>query len=657
MDNIEKFLPEKYPDLSGSKPVERAVQKEIQEGGSGPATKEARIDMYLNRVQKVLESGTRVNERRGFDLLKHKILERYTTKYEEIPENYWKSHEEEGRRRGESGDWAQTTDEQKEEMKRKHAEVVLTDQRASLEQWIDYFASPQSEDIPRNLKYWVFRNVLNLQELVKKKEGDKEHIEFPKRSKGTVKPFPDINHEALSYVVDAVIKKLEGKSIEFEYDIQLEERETFNSFLGKEDFAKLYAWANELMNPIPEHLLPVTEGRWEKYPQGSDSEKLVQTIRGRGTGWCTAGLNTARAHLLKGDFYVFYSLDDNNEATVPRIAIRMEGHDKIAEDPRGIAYKQNLDPYMVPVLEKKLDEFGSVGEVFKKKSANMKLLTDIEGKTKRDEPLTKSDLIFLYELDMPIEGFGYKKDPRIAELRSQRNLEEDMPIVFECTKEQIAHRPSEINKTTKAYVGKYKGSLLQMDNKEGDIIPIFNLLQQYNVEHIYAPFPEGRIRKEELEIGGKTTETLEKELREKGIEIFENALELLQNKDFTTLKHPEHIMLVRLEAGDLGLRASGGYVGVEEIYFYAKKLGLEYCPPETGPYYRLKYTDQPEGLYESVNIYMEPITRKGRVFELKHFREAALILESHLASPKDYWKLDQKIVLRLPTTKTSSSHQ
>src|SRR3989344_8023327 len=220
-------------------------------------------------------------------------------------------------------------------MKRQNSEGVLDDQKSSLEQWVDYLALPDSnftDDKPlnRELKYWVFRNIIGLQEY------DKEKKEFPKRSKGTIKQFPDINREALGYTIDAVIKKLQGKSIEFENDIQFDEREVFRKFLEKEDFPKLYSWANDLMNPIPEHLLPVTEGKWKKYEQGTDHQELVQTIGGKGTGWCTAGENTAKTQLRGGDFYVFYSLDDNKEPTIPRIAIRME-RNEIA-DVRGVAY-------------------------------------------------------------------------------------------------------------------------------------------------------------------------------------------------------------------------------------------------------------------------------------------------------------------------------
>ena len=50
---------------------------------------------------------------------------------------------------------------------------------------------------------------------------------------------------------------------------------------------------------------------------------------------------------------------------------------------------------------------------------NMRRMTEIENKTKINQPLTREDLIFLYEIDQPIEGFGYDKDPRIEEIRKQ----------------------------------------------------------------------------------------------------------------------------------------------------------------------------------------------------------------------------------------------
>jgi len=618
MENPEKFLSEKYPELPGSRPVERAVAKKIRKGEKGPQTKEERVEAYLERLEDIIK------DKRGFGLLKYAILEKYITKYEEIPESYWKAQEEEMRRRGEAADWTQATEEQREEIKRKTAEAVLTDQRASLEQWLDYFASSDSDHIPRSLKYWVFRSILNLQELVKKKEDGREYIEFPRRSRGTVKPYPDINYEALAYVVDAMVKKLQGQGIEFGYDIQPEEQEVFLKFLQKQDFAKLYAWANELMQPIPKHLLPVTDGKWIKYEQGSDPQELVKTIRGKGTGWCTAGLNTARTHLKGGDFYVYYSLDDNGEPTMPRIAIRMEGHDKIAEDPRGIAYKENLDPYMGPILEEKLKEFGPVGDAYKKKSADMRRLTEIENKTGRNETLGREDLVFLYELESPIEGFGYRRDSRIQELRSQRNPEKDQLIIFQCTKEQIAHNPAEINANTKAYVGKLEPG-------------IFDFIQKYNIEHVYTEFPEGRLKFKtiRLESGLKQAADYRKALQKGNYHLSEWTDDLLSRMKPSERKKETNLKLVILSVADMGFKQGAT---TREIYARAKELGLELASAEAGPELRLQYDEQPKGDY--VLIGMESIAdRDGRprVFSVHRDDDGGAWLHGNSGPPDDWW--------------------
>ena len=132
----------------------------------------------------------------------------------------------------------------------------------------------------------------------------------------------------------------------------------------------------------------------------------------------------------------------------------MEGQNKIAEDPRGVFdSQQNLEPNIVDILDEKLREFGAEADTYRKKSEDMRVLTTLEKKRENEEAFTKDDLVFLYEINGTIEGFGYQKDPRINELRQGRNTEEDMLVIFECEREQIAHVPSQINENTKAYVG------------------------------------------------------------------------------------------------------------------------------------------------------------------------------------------------------------
>ncbi|MFZ1720273.1 MAG: hypothetical protein WAU28_02875 [Candidatus Moraniibacteriota bacterium] len=561
---MQNFLDRKFPDLPGSKPVERAVVQTRKKGES-PHNRGERIEAYITRLNALFK------DERSFALLKNKILNEYVTKIEEITESYWKLQENIMRERGELGDWKSASEEKKDEIKRQNAEGVLDDQKSSLEQWLDYFASSDSKYIPDDIKYWIFRNILKLQEF------DKEKKEFPKRSKGTIKQFPDINYEALGYVVDALLKKFEGKKMEFEHDIQSDERQAFEQHLMKEDFTKLYAWANELMNPVPEHLLPITEGEWRKFSQNSDSPALVQTIRGKGTGWCTAGENTAHKQLQGGDFHCYYTLDDDGKPTIPRIAIRME-QGKIAEV-RGIAYKQNLDPFMSDVLATKLEEFPDK-EQYLKKDQDMKRLTEIERKIKDKVALTKEDLEFLYETRGSIVGFGYQKDPRIEEIRKGRSVKEDICVLFDCAPSQIAYTKESITENTKAYIGEWTPEAMRVLPKD--------------MEHTYEEFPNKKVFYRTIENNPsiRDAKTAIEALEGKGNAVGSYAKQMLVNVSFSG--EQKSFDLVSFSVKALGFPAGATRA---DIYKRAQELGLEICPAEVGPQLRLQYTDQPNNDY------------------------------------------------------------
>jgi hypothetical protein len=410
---MEHFLDKKYPDLAGSKPVIRATRK-AREQGEKPYTRDELIDSYISRLGKL------AHDPRGFSLLKQYILSEYVTKEEEIPKNW------------------------KEKMTQMNPESVLSDQKASLEQWINHLTSQNLKSVPDKLKYWVFRSVVKLQEF------DKEKKEYPKHSKGTVKRFPDLNEEALAYVLDSMQKKYRDEKLEFEYDIDGVEQEEFENFLEKEDFAKLYAWANTVMNPIPEKLLKITDGEWKKFEKGSSALDLVNALKNKGTGWCTVGLRTAHEQLKGGDFYIYFSKDDEGNATIPRIAILKEAN-TIAEV-RGISYKQNIDPYISKILKAKLDEFPDK-EKYLKKEHDTKEVSHLVEKNKQNEEFSREELEFLHERNEKIEYFGEYADPKIKELQNGRDKIADYCIIYECTPEQIATETKDITENTAVYIG------------------------------------------------------------------------------------------------------------------------------------------------------------------------------------------------------------
>ena len=296
---------------------------------------------------------------------------------------------------------------------------------------------------------------------------------------------------------------------------------------------------------------------------------------------------------------------------------------------RGIAPEQNLDPYIGSVVQEKLKEFPD-GKQYEKKVRDMKFLTAIENKIKKGIELSKDDLTFIYEINTTIEGFGYQRDPRIAELQASRNTEEDMLIVFECSKEQIAHTPNEIGKNTKAYVGKLEPG-------------IFQKLPE-NFEHIYTSFPDKKIHRENVEVGGKTANELEHELEKASINISDYARDMLHSPDFNPSKKTESTTLIRLTVADLGFAQNAT---IDQIYKRAEEIGLELCPAEIGPEYRLKYLNQP--MDEWLLIGMKQIAdRYGYpdVFRLER-RDVGLCLSFLWAKPSHEWFSDFKFVFCL----------
>jgi hypothetical protein len=281
------------------------------------------------------------------------------------------------------------------------------------------------------------------------------------------------------------------------------------------------------------------------------------------------------------------------------------------------------------VVQEKLQTIPS-GEKWKSRMDDMSQLSALHLKNLQGESFDKDDLTFLYEINHAIQGTGNGKDPRIAELRKDRNTEEDMLTIFECTKDQIAHVPSEINENTKAYVGQLEPG-------------IFQKLPE-TLDHVYTSFPEKKIRRESVEIGGKSKEQLISEMEAQGINISDYAKSMMDNPDFITGTNPEEAKLVRLTVADLGFKTSAT---TDQIYERAQALGLELCPADTGPNYRLQYKDQPLG--EWVRIGMKQISDSVGVYPLvfdlvRH--DDVLWLSRDWALPGNAWYPDIEFAFR-----------
>lgn len=582
------FLKDKYTDLNKSPEVESAARRTKARTDQVLSMTEVdnRIQNYLNRLKEIFENPDVEKRERGIKFLKHKLHDQFVIKSEEIPEAYFESikrkHREEGH-----GDI-----EISEDYRQELSETIITDQMRSLDNWIDYLSSDDAK-YPDWLKYFAVRSMLRMGRY------DKKNKSFTNRTGGTTAPFPDLNREALAIVLESFEWKAKGEQPKFGFDIHEDTKRQFLDFLERKNFAKLYALAVEEFKPIANELFQITEGEWRIYPRGSDPKVLVESISPYGTGWCLRGESVAERYLDQNELQVFYSLDKEGKATVPRVVTVVNADNQLTEV-RGVAPEENLDQYINPVVEAKLKEFPD-GENYKKKSTDMRLLTAIEQKVKQKQELTKDDLVFLYEINSSIEGFGYERDPRIAELRKGRDTKEEMLIIFDCGEEEIAHTANEVSERTKVYVGQLE-------------LGIFKKFSE-TLEYVYTSFPEKKVRLERLEIGGNSKEQLISEMRVSGIIPSPDAKSMMKNPDFIVGENREELKLVRLTVADLGFKTGAT---IDQIYERAQALGLELCPPDTGPSYRLKYKDQPLG--QDVRIGMKPIMNSDgipQIFNLK----------------------------------------
>lgn len=474
------FLKKQY-DLHTAKEVERAAKRtKLKTNESVPQKPEARIQNYLDRLRRILEYKNDKNphKKTGVALLKRMLHKDVII--DNVPEGYIALQRTIARERGEGANFP---DELSPEQRAAILENLQRDQKESLDGWVDYLSSDDAL-YSDWMKYWAMRSVISMSTY------DKEKGVFGARTQDTVAPFPELNPEALAYVMDTMEKQYAPELLEVEEGVRqarnvvkkakaalrknpkdahaeealaratdafddlkarraqlvpsnpvkrevndgfAEEKklvsdEAFERLLSTENFSKYYAFALEHVAVDTTELFKITDGEWRVFPQGSDPSALVQTLEGYGTGWCTAGKSVAKSQLKMGDFHVYYSHNALGEAKIPRLAIRMV-HDSIAEV-AGVAAYQGIDPHILPILGEKMDDFGEEGEVYKQKVADMKLLTEIERKHKGKEALSTENLRFLYELDTYIKGFGMVTDPRIWEITSSRNKADDLSQMF-----------------------------------------------------------------------------------------------------------------------------------------------------------------------------------------------------------------------------------
>ena len=412
--NGSEFLNSLYQDIHMEDVIMHTADK-----SDSPTEK---IEKYFDRLERVHDIAKETSHK--MEILKKFYYDKYVIK--ELPESYIHLQKKIARERG-YGNITVT-----EEMKKEMLSTVQKEQEKSLDMWIDYFTSDDAM-YPVWFKHYAFKGMLKLNKF------DKEKGEFGKRSKTTTEAFIELNREVLARVYDTLAEEI-GTNDEIS-------EEAKRALENGESFKKLYEYYLTNTNLVNRN--SDTDGIWVKYDQGSDHKPLWESLQGKNTGWCTAGEETAKIQLSNGDFYVYYTKDDKGEYKEPRIAIRMAGKSKIG-DVRGVGKHQNLEGCMTSIAEEKLKEFPDKDK-YLKSVHDMKLLTEIDNKVNDNVDLTREELIFLYEVDNKIEGFGYDRDPRIQEIRNKRNNKKDLAFIFHCKEENIGTKLSDFERNNIIY--------------------------------------------------------------------------------------------------------------------------------------------------------------------------------------------------------------
>ncbi len=655
-ENGPQFLDKKFNSLRSSAEVDSAAERtvhrlhhsaesETEEEFAEHLTKEralqnptVRIQNYLDRFNEILERQDPAERERGIKALKRILHDRFVIKPEEVPEDAFILQQTILHNEG----WGNV--EITDDFRTERTNEIINDQTASLDRWLDYLSSPDAM-YPDWAKYWVLRSVLEMGKLEKKVgENGTEVARFQTRGRETVASFPPLNPRALALTIGVLQSRLveKGKPREDRMpienaSIQLSDTE-FQNLLTTENFSKIYL---QFLIEMPEYSaegLQETRGEWVKFPRYSDpmvapkglDRALVPSLEGYPLEWCTANPDTAKSQLAGGDFYVYYSIDQQGQAVIPRVAIRMQD-DQIGEV-RGIAAGQNLDPYIARE-EKFRRQMVALpgGGVYEKKVSDMRQLTVIEKKIRAGQDLTQPELVFLYEIDDKIQGFGYQDDPRVAELRATRDPITDAPIVMDCQPDEISWSQDQINQNTKAYIG-----------------PLFpGIFQQLaNIEHIYTQFPEGKISRNEVETTGKAGPQLETELENISVHFYDDSKFMLQSSKFIVTEAGEKISTIKLQVRALfSDERSHAY---SEILTQAFELGLDLLPHETAADLLLDEKTQPE-MGEWYRVVSKPIAgRRGHplVFDLGR-DDDGLWLSCYRAKPVLEWRPDRELLFAL----------
>ena len=146
------FLKQKY-NLHNTPEVESAAKRtEVRTGEKVSQKPSDKIENYLNRFKEIIDRPDQDNRERGMNALKRILYDKFVITPEEVPDSYFVTQQRLARELGHGE--VEIGEEQREQL----TEVIITDQKSSLDNWLDYLSS-QDATYPDWLKYYSFSSM------------------------------------------------------------------------------------------------------------------------------------------------------------------------------------------------------------------------------------------------------------------------------------------------------------------------------------------------------------------------------------------------------------------------------------------------------------------------------------------------------------------
>ena len=220
MTNEDMFLGKLYDILISSEVINYDDKpKDLKE-------KKERLEEYLSKLDRVQNKAMAREE--NIQRLKKLYYEKYIIKPGNIPDAYFESLE---RRYLEEGhghhNLVNPNNYVDKELRQQHINMIIREQKDSLDSWLNYFLSKDSDYLPIWAKVWAFQEMLSIGNLNKEKDG------YGRRGKTSVNPFVCFDSEILGKCVELIKETFNEKDITDKEVEKLVSSGSFSKLYGK----------------------------------------------------------------------------------------------------------------------------------------------------------------------------------------------------------------------------------------------------------------------------------------------------------------------------------------------------------------------------------------------------------------------------------------